>query len=605
MPGKIPLEDFFRNVEKSNVKFSPDGRYLAWMEPWKTRLNVFVKELSTGEVTRVTSEEEQDLWNFVWGSSDRIVFHNDTGGDENTRLFGVKPDGSDLVSYTPFEGVRCWVIDLLQDDPEHVLFTMNRRDPREMDAFRLNLNTGDIELVAQNPGEVSEWIVDHSGKLRLAEVTQGLKTRIIYRDTENDPWREIASYDFRESAVPLRFAADGRSFYVASNLGRNTRAICTFSVDSDAPGEVLFSHPDVDVSDMLYSRKLGKPVGVRYTEDKIRYTWFDESRKALQTFIDGELPSFSNLLLSHTDDEELFVVFSGDDRTRGTYYLLDAVSMKLEKLFEVSPWLDRDSLCPMQTISYTARDGLQIGGYLTLPLGVPPEKLPVVVYPHGGPWVRDNWGFNPVVQFLANRGYAVFQMNFRGSTGFGRKFLEAGYGQWGLSMQDDITDGVQWLIDKGIADPSRIGIFGVSYGGYAVLMGIVKDPDLYAAAVDLVGVSNLFTILENMPPYWEEIREMMYLRIGHPERDRERLVATSPALNTELMKTPLLIGQGANDPRVNQVESDQVVNGLRAKGIPVKYILKQDEGHGFLKEENKFEFYRATEEFLAEHLGNN
>ncbi len=605
MPGKIPLEDFFRNVEKSNVKLSPDGRYLAWMEPWKTRLNVFVKELSTGEVTRVTSEEEQDLWNFVWGSPDRIVFHNDTGGDENTRLFGVKPDGSDLVSYTPFEGVRCWVIDLLQDDPEHVLFTMNRRDPREMDAFRLNLNTGDIQLAAQNPGDVSEWIVDDSGRLRLAEVTDGLKTRIIYRDTENDPWREVASYDFRESAIPLRFAADGRSFYVASNLGRNTRAICSFSVDSDAPGEVLFSHPDVDVSDMIYSRKLGKPVGVRYTEDKIRYTWFDESREALQTFIDGELPSFSNLLLSHTDDEDLFVVYSGDDRTRGAYYLLDAVSMKLEKLFEVSPWLDRDSLCPMQSVSYTARDGLQIGGYLTLPLGVPPENLPVVVYPHGGPWSRDNWGFKPVVQFLANRGYAVFQMNFRGSTGFGRKFLEAGYGEWGLSMQDDITDGVHWLIDKGIADPARIAIFGVSYGGYAVLMGIVKDPDLYAAAVDLVGVSNLFTILENMPPYWEEIREMMYLRIGHPERDRERLVATSPALNTERMKTPLLIGQGANDPRVNQVESDQVVNGLRAKGIPVKYILKQDEGHGFFKEENKFEFYRATEEFLAEHLGNN
>ncbi len=605
MPGKIPLEDFFRNVEKSNVKLSPDGRYLAWMEPWKTRLNVFVKVLSTGEVTRVTSEEEQDLWNFVWGSSDRIVFHNDTGGDENTRLFGVKPDGSDLVCYTPFEGVRCWVIDLLQDDTELVLFTMNRRDPREMDAFRLNLNTGDIELAAQNPGDVSEWIVDDSGRLRLAEVTDGLKTRIIYRDTENDPWREVASYDFRESAIPLRFAADGRSFYVASNLGRNTRAIYSFSVDSDAPGEVLFSHPDVDVSDMIYSRKLGKPVGVRYTEDKIRYTWFDESREALQTFIDGELPSFSNLLLSNTDDEDLFVVYSGDDRTRGAYYLLDAVSMKLEKLFEVSPWLDRDSLCPMQTISYTARDGLQISGYLTLPLGVPPEKLPVVVYPHGGPWSRDNWGFKPVVQFLANRGYAVFQMNFRGSTGFGRKFLEAGYGEWGLSMQDDITDGVQWLIDKGIADPARIAIFGVSYGGYAVLMGIVKDPELYAAAVDLVGVSNLFTILENMPLYWEEIREMMYLRIGHPERDRERLVATSPALNTERMKTPLLIGQGANDPRVNQVESDQVVNGLRAKGIPVKYILKQDEGHGFVKEENKFEFYRATEEFLAEHLGNN
>ncbi len=315
---------------------------------------------------------------------------------------------------------------------------MNRRDPREMDAFRLNLNTGDIELAAQNPGDVSEWIVDDSGRLRLAEVTDGLKTRIIYRDTENDPWREVASYDFRESAIPLRFAADGRSFYVASNLGRNTRAIYSFSVDSDAPGEVLFSHPDVDVSDMIYSRKLGKPVGVRYTEDKIRYTWFDESREALQTFIDGELPSFSNLLLSNTDDEDLFVVYSGDDRTRGAYYLLDAVSMKLEKLFEVSPWLDRDSLCPMQTISYTARDGLQISGYLTLPLGVPPEKLPVVVYPHGGPWSRDNWGFKPVVQFLANRGYAVFQMNFRGSTGFGRKFLEAGYGEWGLSMQDDI-----------------------------------------------------------------------------------------------------------------------------------------------------------------------
>ena len=358
----------------------------------------------------------------------------------------------------------------------------------------------------------------------------------------------------------------------------------------------------MDVSRLLYSKKRKVLTGAAFEVDKVGYQFFDEERERLQKLVDGKLPGYENSLISHDREEERFVVYSGSDRSMGSYYLLDSRSDELQKLFEISPWLDETQMASMQPIRYESRDGMTIRGYLTLPPGVEPKQLPLIVNPHGGPWHRDSWGFDPEIQFLANRGYAVLNMNFRGSTGFGRKFLEASFGQWGLTMQDDVSDGVAWAVAEGIADPKRVGIYGGSYGGYATLAGLTKTPELYACGISYVGVSNLFTWIEAIPPYWKPYLEMMYEMVGHPERDEQRFRETSPLFQAERIRAPLFVAQGANDPRVRKPESDQIVEALRGRGVEVEYLVREDEGHGFVKEENQFAFYRAMESFLSKHL---
>lgn len=320
------------------------------------------------------------------------------------------------------------------------------------------------------------------------------------------------------------------------------------------------------------------------------------------TFVGEKLPGYEVVLAGFNKNEDKLIFRTYSDRSRGAYYYFDRTTKELTHLTDLTPWLKEEDLAEMKPISYTSRDGLTIHGYLTLPKGVKAEKLPVVVNPHGGPWARDTWGFNPEVQFLANNGYAVLQMNFRGSTGYGRAFWEASFKQWGLTMQDDITDGVNWLIDQGIADPERIAIYGGSYGGYATLVGLTKTPELYAAGVDYVGVSNMFSFMKTIPPYWKPMLDMLTEMVGDPVQDSLMLAQVSPALNADKIVAPLFVAQGANDPRVNKDESDQMVAALKARGIDVDYMVKDNEGHGFRNEENRFEFYRAMITFLDKHL---
>ena len=340
-----------------------------------------------------------------------------------------------------------------------------------------------------------------------------------------------------------------------------------------------------------------------YTVAKTKRVFFDDWRQNIQDKLESKLPGYEVGITSLSDDETKAIVVTYSDKSRGTYYIYDVDDEKLTDLGKISPWLNEDQMADMQPIKYTSRDGLTIHGYLTIPKGSSGKNLPVVVNPHGGPWARDTWGYNSQVQFLANRGFAVFQMNFRGSTGYGRKFWEISFKEWGKSMQDDITDGVKWLIEQGIADPDRIAIYGASYGGYATLAGLTFTPDLYACGVDYVGVSNIFTLLETLPPYWELGRQMMYEMIGNPETEKEILEAASPIFHVDSIRVPLFVAQGANDPRVKQAESDQIVEALRARGVEVPYMLKEDEGHGFYNEENQFDFYREMEQFLMKHIG--
>lgn len=603
----IPLQDFFRNPERTGYKISPSGEYLSFLRPWERRLNIYVQKLGQDRVIRITASTQRDITTYLWAKDQRLVYLMDRNGDENFRAYAVNFDGSGCKDLTPFEGVKVQIIDELEDSPADILIGMNRRNPKIFDVYRLNVFTGELKLVGENPGNISRWLPDNAGQLRVAVATDGLNDTLLYRQTEADSFRAVATVNFKDALEPLCFTFDNRDLYVSANLGRDKQAIYRYDLEHAKLLAPIYEHPEVDVEMILRSKARRVLTGVSFFTDKRHYHFFDEARKKLQEFLEQKLPGYevvagdggANL---KSKDESRIIVRTYSDKSLGAYYLYNRVSGELQKLAEVSPWLKETELADMQPIQYQSRDGLTIHGYLTLPKGWEPKNLPVVVNPHGGPWVRDHWGFNPEVQFLANRGLAVLQMEFRGSTGYGKGFWQAGFKEWGRKMQDDISDGVQWLIRQGIADPQRLGIYGGSYGGYATLAGLTFTPDLYAGGVDYVGPSNLFTLLTSLPPYWGLELQKFYEMIGDPVKDQALLTEVSPLFHADRIKVPLFVAQGAHDPRVKQAESDQIVAALRQRGVEVTYMVKENEGHGFHNEENRFDFYRAMEAFWGKYL---
>ena len=608
MVKQYTLEDFFRNSDRSGYQISPDANYFSFLAPYEDRMNIFVQRIGSDETVRLTSETARSVAGYMWATNERILFMKDTAGDENYQLYGVNLDGSDLRAYTAFPGVRTTLIDDLEDVPNEVIIGMNKRQAEIFDPYRLNLETGELTQLAENPGNWQGYMTDHEGKLRVVTaIVDGVNTQILYREHEAEEFRPVLTTNFKESVDFMEFTPDNRNVYAATNLGRDKVALVLMNPATCEELEQLYAHEQYDVSSISYSRKRKKLLAVycQGHKDPIRHYFDDEEaafREHLRSFFTGR-----RFGITATDKEEQkYLIYVGSDRTRGRYYFYDRAVGSPALLTELAPWLQEEDMVAMHPVTYTSRDGLTIEAYLSLPHPYTPETakaLPVVVHPHGGPWARDSWGYSAEVQFLCNRGYAVFQMNFRGSTGYGRKFLEASYKQWGQAMQDDITDGVNWLIAQGIADAKRIAIYGGSYGGYATLAGLCFTPDLYACGIDYVGVSNLLTFMQTIPPYWRPLLEMMYEQVGDPEKDLEMLRAYSPALQAHLIKAPLFIAQGANDPRVNKAESDQMVAALRARGVEVEYMVKDDEGHGFHNQENRFDFYRAMERFLKEQMG--
>ena len=598
----IPMEDFFRNPEKSSFNISPDGNHIAYMKPWKSRMNVFVMDMITKKEARLTSSQERGVYGFAWLTNKRIGYIKDEGGNENMHFYAVNIDKSNEIDLTPFENVQARIIDDLEDDPNHIIIGLNKRNPQIHDPYRINVNDGKMDMIAENPGNISEWMTDHDGKLRIAITSDGVNTSILHRASESEKFESILTTDFKVSVSPLFFTFDNKNLYVASNRGRDKSAVFKFDLNNAQEEKLIFEHDEVDVSGLMYSRKRKVLTGVNYTVAKNEITFFDTWREDIQQKLEENLPGYEVGITSFSEDEAKAVVVTYSDKSRGTYYYYDIDKNKLTELGKASPWLNEEDMSDMKPVQYRSRDGLVINGYLTLPKGTNGKNLPVIVNPHGGPWHRDSWGYKSEIQFLANRGFAVFQMNFRGSTGYGREFWEKSFKQWGKSMQDDISDGVNWLIDEGIANPDRIAIYGASYGGYATLAGLTFTPDLYACGIDYVGVSSLFTFMESMPPYWELYRKMLYEMVGHPDKDKELLASASPLLHIDKIKVPLFIAQGANDPRVKKSESDQIVEALQNAGIDVPYMVKNDEGHGFYNEENQFDFYREMEIFLNKHL---
>ena len=599
----IPMKDFFRNPQQIGFSLSPDGTRWAFLQSWQDRLNIHVQKIGESKITRITDSTVRDITGYLWANNSRIVYAQDDAGDENFKLYAVNIDGTNRKTLTPFEEVKVGLINDLEETPEEVLITMNHRDKRIFDVYRTNIYSGEMEMIAENPGNVVGWLTDHAGKLRIAVTSDGVNQSLLYREEETEPFRVVRTMSFKDTLAPLFFTFDNQYLYVTSNIDRDKQAIYKYDVAHNEFLEEIYSHPEVDVASLLKSRKQKKITGVSYFTDMRQYQFFDEERKALQEELEERLPGYEVVIADRSKDETKMVIVTYSDKVLEAYYFYDLNTGEFRKMVEISPWLDESIMTDMKPIQYTSQDGLTIHGYLTLPKGLSAKNLPVVINPHGGPWARDYWGYNPEVQFLTNRGYAVLQMNFRGSTGYGKEFWELGFKQWGRKMQDDITDGVRWLIEEGIADPDRIGIYGGSYGGYATLAGLAFTPDLYACGVDYVGISNILSWFQAIPPYWEPLRAMFYEMVGHPEKETELLKSASPLFHVEKIKVPVFIAQGANDPRVPKAESDQMVEALMERGIEVSYMVKENEGHGFVNEENRFDFYRAMEQFLGEYLG--
>ncbi len=599
---EISVEDFMKNPGNFGYELSPDGNYITFASAWNNRSNVFVKKMNDdSEPVRVSNSKDRDIAGFFW-KENSLLYLKDKGGDENFHIYSTTFNGSKEKDLTPYPNVTVGILSGLQGVKDEILIMMNKEDATVFDVYKLNVKTGKTKHVAKNPGNITNWLADRNGNVRVAVATDGVAGTILYRDSEKDEFKPFIEVEAGDEVVPLAFSKDNQTIYATSNKGRDKVEVVKYDLEGNE--KVIMSNDEVDVSGVLYSVEQDKLLYGAYVTDKLHYQFFDKKFEKLFRKIQNKLGVHESELGINDYNKEMtkFIVSVSSDTVYGKYYYYDSITGDLTELATLSPWLKPEGLAEMHPISYKSRDGLTINGYLTLPKNQEAKDLPLIVNPHGGPWARDMWGFNPEVQLLANRGYAVLQVNFRSSTGYGKEFLQAGNKQWGLKIQDDITDGVQWAIDQGIADPERIGIYGASFGGYATLAGITYTPDLYAAAVDYVGVSNIFTLLNTIPPYWETMRNLFYERVGHPEKDKDLLTAVSPIFHADKIKTPLFVAQGANDPRVNKAESDQIVEALRARGVDVEYMLKDNEGHGFANEENRIEFYNAMVKFFDSHL---
>lgn len=604
------VEDFFKIPEKSNLKISPDGKYISYVGPHDRRRNVFVQNLETGTLTRVTTELDRDIGGYAWANDSRLIYIKDTGGDENFKLFAVDKDGQNPMDLTPYDKVRIQIIDPLRDQEDYMIIGMNKDNPMLFDPFRINIQTGELVQLAKNDNSAEPlegWMCDNNGHLRICSKTKnGVNQAIMYRNSEDEDFQEIIETNFKDQLIPVHFDADNSHIlYCISNLDRDKSVLVKYDMHlREESGPVILENDHYDISSMQWSRKKEAMVSASFVSWKTEIVFFDDESEELFKKWNALFPGKEVRAVSTNKAEDIYILRTFTDRSLGAYYLYKKENDQCKKIIDVSPWLDESQLSEMKPISYTSRDGVTIHGYLTLPVHVEKgTKVPLVVNPHGGPWVRDSWGYNPEVQLLASRGYAVFQMNYRSSTGYGKAFWELGFKKWGKSMQDDITDGVRHLIDTGIADEHKIAIYGGSYGGYATLAGICYTPDLYVCAVDFVGVSNLFTFMNTIPPYWKPYLDMLHEMVGHPEHDKQHMEESSPVFHVDKIKTPLYVVQGANDPRVNIDESDQIVSSLRKRGIDVPYLVKYDEGHGFANEENKFEFYKSMLGFLYKYLG--
>jgi dipeptidyl aminopeptidase/acylaminoacyl peptidase len=601
----IPREKLFGNPVKVAPRLSPDGKRLAYIAPSDGVLNVWVKTVGKDDDKVITADKVRGIRECFWAYDGvHIIYLQDAGGDENWHAYAVPAAGGAAVDLTPVKGAQAQIAGVEKSDPTHIVVALNDRDPQFHDLYKVDLKSGKRTLVLKNDIKAVAFVLDRALHVRAAQTFKPDGTvEILHRASDKAPWKKIDAWGPEDSFTSnlIGFADDNRTLYLLSSVGANATELRAIDTRTGKQ-KTLAGDPEADVADLLVSEVNHKVLAVGFERDRLEWKPLDpkvgKDLAVLEQVADADIS-----VVSSDRKEQSWIVSFNQDSKPPRFYSYDRRTQKASFLFSARPELEDAPLADMKPVTYKARDGLVIHGYLTLPRDVPAKDLPAVVNPHGGPWARDTWGFNAWSQWLANRGYAVLQPNFRGSTGYGKKFLNAADKEWGRKMQDDVTDGTKWLIEQGIADPRRICIMGGSYGGYATLMGLVTAPDLYACGVDIVGVANLITWLKTIPPYWMPFRDVLAQRVGDPEKDAEFLKARSPVFLVDKIKAPLLIGQGANDPRVPRAESTQIRDAMKKAGKQVEYIEYPDEGHGFVRPENRLNFFAAAEKFLAEHIG--
>jgi dipeptidyl aminopeptidase/acylaminoacyl peptidase len=618
VPPIIDRELLFGNPEISQAQLSPDGKYLSFQKPWKDTRNIYVKGVDEPFTAAhlLTTESKRPIAGYLWSRDSKyILYVKDNDGDENFNVYAVDPAAKPAAGaeappsrdLTGLKGVRVLLYSVPKNDPDVVYIGLNDRDKAWHDLYKLKISTGEKTLMRKNTERIASWEFDEQGNLRLAtRSAENGDTEILRVDA--DQFAKIYSCNVFESCGVARFQKDGKRAYLETNKGPELNLVALELLDPQTgKTEMVESDPlkRVDLTAPVFSEATEELALTVYQDDHQRRYFRDKGMEADFNWLKEKFPDKEVSRASWTRDEQLWLVAVNSDTEPGQTYLLDRRTHKLTLQYKVREKLPREDLVPMKIVSYKSSDGMEIPAYLTLPKGVQAKNLPAIIFPHGGPWGRDVWGYNPYAQFFANRGYAVLSMNFRGSAGYGKKFIDAGNQEWGRKMQDDVTWGAKYLVAQGIADPKRIGIFGGSYGGYATLAGVAFTPDVYAAAVDLFGPSNLITLLDSIPPYWEAGRQMFYQRMGNPTTPEGKalLVERSPLTSANKIKTPLMIAQGANDPRVNHAESEQIVVALRDRGFPVEYLLIPDEGHGFARPVNNMASIMATEAFFSKYLG--
>lgn len=615
-PPIIERELFFGDPEISGGRLSPDGAYISFLKPFNGNRNIWVKsrEASFEDALPVTSDIQRPIRNYFWsGDGKFILYIQDNEGDENFNVYAINPSEAkpgilpEARNLTNLKDVRVQIFHVSRIDHNLMFIGLNDRDKVWHDLYSLNISTGQLKLLRVNDNRYTSWVFDHNDNLRLAKRAGVDGTDELWR-IDSKGQTLLYSASMFETAYALTFTKDNKFVYLVSNVGEEVDFTQLFLLNVDS-GDLTFVEKDpdgkADFGRLYISEKTFEPLYTSYTDAFTRRYFKNADFEMHYRKVQRSFEGMEVNLYGATNDERFWLVSVWSDTNPSSIYLYDMTTGDLTFQYNPRATLPTQNLSPMRSISYSSSDGLEIQAYLTLPKGFGEKNLPLVVLPHGGPWARDRWGYSSYVQFLSNRGYAVLQPNFRGSKGFGKAFLNAGNGQWGELMQDDITWGVKCLIDQGVVDKNRVGIFGISYGGYAALAGLAFTPDLYACGISFVGPSNLFTLLNSIPPYWEAIRSTFHVRIGNPttEEGLAQIKRQSPLFSAERIAAPLMVVQGQNDPRVKKAESDQIVVALRDRGFPVEYLNAPDEGHGFVRSINNMTFITSMEKFLAKHLG--
>jgi dipeptidyl aminopeptidase/acylaminoacyl peptidase len=605
-PPLIPRDVLFGNPERVSPKLSPDGKRLAWIAPDKKNvLQVWVKTVGKDDDKVVTADKKRGIRRYLWAEDNRtLLYLQDNDGDENFHVYGVDLASGNVRDYTPFQGVRASPEGTNPSFPDEILVGLNLRDRHLFDVYRITLSTGAVRLDTENPGDVVGWKTDPGFRIRAAEVaTPDGGTEIRIRDDVTSPWKSFLKVGPDEILNLVDFTADGKSVILVSSIGRDTAAVVERNVATGAE-KLIAASPEVDAEDVFVHPTKYIVQAVSFAPGRASWTVVDPSVKAdfdaITKLSDGDF-----FVVNRDAADDVWLVAFTRDSGPVRYYAWDRTEKKGTFLFVHQPKLEGLALASMKPVVIRSRDGFNLNAYLTLPVGIPPKNLPMILFVHGGPWARDTWGYNPYAQWFANRGYACLQVNYRGSTGYGKKFLNAGNRQWGLKMHDDLIDAVNWAVKEGIADPKKVAIMGGSYGGYAALAGVTFTPETFACSVDIVGPSNLKTLIASIPPYWKPLRATFDVRMGNVDdpKDAELIRNASPLFKADKIVRPLLIGQGANDPRVNVKESEQIVEAIEKNKGSVTYVLYPDEGHGFARPENRIDFNARAERFLANCLG--